>query len=50
VHLSALAIGAAVLNVVLNFALIPPFGIVGAGLLGRIEKPQLSLEPTGLNT
>jgi O-antigen/teichoic acid export membrane protein len=32
VHLAGLAVGAAVLNVVLNFALIPPFGIVGAGL------------------
>jgi O-antigen/teichoic acid export membrane protein len=32
VHLAALTIAAAGLNIVLNFALIPPFGIVGAGL------------------
>lgn len=32
VQLAALAVGAALLNVALNFALIPPFGIVGAGL------------------
>jgi O-antigen/teichoic acid export membrane protein len=32
VHLAVLAVGAALLNVALNFALIPPFGIVGAGL------------------
>jgi O-antigen/teichoic acid export membrane protein len=32
VHLAALAVGAAALNIVLNFAMIPPFGIVGAGL------------------
>jgi O-antigen/teichoic acid export membrane protein len=32
VHLAGLAVGAAVLNIALNFALIPPFGIVGAGL------------------
>jgi O-antigen/teichoic acid export membrane protein len=32
VHLAALSVGAALLNVVLNFALIPLFGIVGAGL------------------
>lgn len=31
-HLAALAIGAAAVNVALNYALIPPFGIVGAGL------------------
>jgi O-antigen/teichoic acid export membrane protein len=32
VHLAALGIAAAVLNIVLNFALIPPWGIVGAGI------------------
>jgi len=43
VHLSALAIGAAILNVVLNFALIPPFGIVGAGLATAAGYGALAL-------
>jgi O-antigen/teichoic acid export membrane protein len=43
VHLSALAIGAALLNVVLNFALIPPFGIVGAGLATAAGYGALAL-------
>jgi O-antigen/teichoic acid export membrane protein len=43
VHLSALAIGAAVLNVILNFALIPPFGIVGAGLATAAGYGALAL-------
>jgi O-antigen/teichoic acid export membrane protein len=32
IHMAALALGAAAINVGLNFALIPPFGIVGAGV------------------
>jgi O-antigen/teichoic acid export membrane protein len=43
VHLAGLAIGAAVLNVVLNFALIPPFGIVGAGLATAAGYGALAL-------
>jgi O-antigen/teichoic acid export membrane protein len=43
VHLAALAVGAAVLNIVLNFALIPPFGIVGAGLATAAGYGALAL-------
>jgi O-antigen/teichoic acid export membrane protein len=43
VHLAVLAVGAAALNVVLNFALIPPFGIVGAGLATAAGYGALAL-------
>jgi O-antigen/teichoic acid export membrane protein len=43
VHLAGLAVGAAVLNVALNFALIPPFGIVGAGLATAVGYGALAL-------
>ena len=43
VHLAGLAVGAAVLNIVLNFALIPPLGIVGAGLATAVGYGALAL-------
>jgi O-antigen/teichoic acid export membrane protein len=43
VHLAALTVGAAVVNVALNFALIPPFGIVGAGLATSAGYGALAL-------
>jgi O-antigen/teichoic acid export membrane protein len=43
VHLAALAVAAAVLNVILNFALIPPFGIVGASLATAAGYGALAL-------
>jgi O-antigen/teichoic acid export membrane protein len=43
VHLAALSIAAAALNVVLNFALIPPFGIVGAGIATAAGYGALAL-------
>jgi O-antigen/teichoic acid export membrane protein len=43
VHLAALAIGSAGLNIALNFALIPPFGIVGAGLATAAGYGALAL-------
>ena len=43
VHLAALAVSAATLNVVLNFVLIPPFGIVGAGLATAAGYGALAL-------
>jgi O-antigen/teichoic acid export membrane protein len=43
VHLAALTIVAAILNVALNFALIPPFGIVGAGLATAAGYGALAL-------
>jgi O-antigen/teichoic acid export membrane protein len=42
-HLAALGIVAAVLNILLNFALIPPFGIVGAGLATAAGYGALAL-------
>lgn len=42
VHLAALAVGAAALNIALNFALIPPFGIVGAGLATAVGYGALA--------
>lgn len=42
-QLAALTVGAAVLNVGLNFALIPPFGIVGAGLATAVGYGALAL-------
>jgi O-antigen/teichoic acid export membrane protein len=41
-HLAGLAVAAAVLNVVLNFVLIPPFGIVGAGLATAVGYGALA--------
>jgi O-antigen/teichoic acid export membrane protein len=43
VHLAALGIVAAVLNIALNFALIPPWGIVGAGLATAAGYGALAL-------
>ncbi len=43
VHLAGLSVGAAVLNVGLNLALIPPFGIVGAGLATAAGYGALAL-------
>jgi O-antigen/teichoic acid export membrane protein len=43
VHLAALTIAAAGLNIALNFALIPPFGIVGAGLATAAGYGALAL-------
>jgi O-antigen/teichoic acid export membrane protein len=43
VHLAGLAVGAALLNIVLNFALIPPFGIVGAGVATAAGYGALAL-------
>ena len=43
VHLAALAVAAAVVNIGLNFALIPPFGIVGAGLATAAGYGALAL-------
>jgi O-antigen/teichoic acid export membrane protein len=43
VHLAGLAVGAAVLNIALNFALIPPFGIVGAGVATAVGYGALVL-------
>ena len=43
VHLAALGIAAALLNIVLNFALIPPFGIVGAGVATAVGYGALAL-------
>jgi len=43
VHLAVLSIAAAALNIVLNFALIPPFGIVGAGIATAAGYGALAL-------
>jgi O-antigen/teichoic acid export membrane protein len=43
VHLAALGIAAALLNIVLNFALIPPFGIVGASVATAVGYAALAL-------
>jgi O-antigen/teichoic acid export membrane protein len=43
VQLAALGIGAAIVNIALNFALIPPFGIVGAGVATAVGYGVLAL-------